>query len=67
LALDLGIFHRRPQEISGREGGPNFKCEGEPGEIFELQTDKNKNGYSKLLTARKFSVVDQPDGTGQSS
>lgn len=48
-------------------GGPNFKVEGEPGEIFELHNDKNKNGYSKLLTARKLPVADQPDAIGQSS
>ena len=40
---------------SPQKGGVNFQNEAEPGESFELASEKTRTGKSKLVTARKLS------------
>ena len=37
-----------------RDKGQDFRNDAEPGDFFELTTTKTKNGYPKLLSARKI-------------
>jgi hypothetical protein len=48
----FSVFNRNGYRA--REGGESFKTDAEPGDVFELMTNKTKSGNPDLKSARKL-------------